>query len=333
MNDTHPTLPIETHIPRIKRPWLWPVIGGCLGFVGGMLDYVLVRSLGVQMSLDGQDVSLGVVLFFAVNIGALGALVGWLRVQRTQLKHQNTHIATQQRALIAKERALVENRSLATIGRLSSGVAHEVRNPLAIIRASASLITEEIPDDQRSHEVACFIRDEVDRLDGFVGRLMDYTRRLEPNPRAITIASLLARQRLLTQAHTRVQSGEITLELPAIGDDVVCMADEDLLERQLLTLLHNALEAATHTVEIRVFHAQSQLVRIEIADDGAGIAEHDRAHIFEPFFTTKSTGTGLGLAMAKKIADLHQHMLHDDPERGLGECGACFTISLKEHSS
>ncbi len=306
------------------------MVGGALGFGGGMLDYFLMRSLGVEMFLDGRDVAIWIVLFFALNLGALGALIGWSRVQRKILRAQNNHITAQQHTLLAKERELVEERSLATIGRLSSGVAHEVRNPLAIIRASASLICEELPETQQSHEVALFICDEVDRLDGFVERLMDYTRKLEPNMRAVSVAHVLERLKHLTAAHDRIMSGDVQLDHEAIDEHITCTADEDLLERQLLTILDNAIDAAAHKVVIRAHHTGHTLHQVDIADDGEGVDEADLANVFEPFFTKKATGTGLGLAMAAKIADLHHHTLSCVAHQGAGPDGegACFVLDV-----
>lgn len=312
-------------------PWPSVCLGAALGFTGGMLDYLLIQALDVQMFIEGGDVTLGVVVCFASNFALLGGLIGWLRVQRLALQRRNARIEAQKDTLLARERALIEERALATLGRLSSGVAHEVRNPLAIIRASASLIVEEISPPQRSHEVACFIRDEVDRLDGFVARLMDFTRPLTPQPREFPLTGLLTRVLDIAHAHLRIRAHEITILTPHIAPTLTCHGDEDLLERQLLIMIHNAIEAAVTHVEIRVVphHDSNRVAHVEIADDGAGVPPNDRPHIFEPFFTTRSSGTGLGLAMAKKIAELHRHTLRYTPGRGVGaeDSGACFTLS------
>ena len=308
------------------RPWL----GFLLGFAAGMADVFFLRALGISMIIDGVDRTLFVVLFFAINFGFLGAVIGVLIDSRRAIRSQADVIAEQYDELEETQRELLESRTLAAVGQLSSGVAHEVRNPLGVIRASASMILEDAEPDSDTADAAEFIREEVDRLSAFVTRLLDFTRPLSLELRPLELDMLLARLEAMTS------SEEASITIHADLDEDISSAidvDEDLLSSLLLGLVQNASRAAGEEgeVEVRVScGAQGGVIFIEVRDDGPGIPDENLERVFEPFFTTHAKGTGLGLAMARKIAGAHGAELVALAGEGLGEhgAGACFRLRL-----
>lgn len=223
----------------------------------------------------------------------------------------------------------MENERLAGIGRLAAGVAHEVRNPLAVIRSSASLLLEGLdPEAEDAHTAGRFITEEVDRLDGFIGTLLDFSRPLAPERAVVELPPLLRRVEILGSDQAARVGFEFAVE-PVEGQ---VEGDEDQLAQALFTLVVNAGEATGAGGRVQLRAAVNGEVAFEVADDGPGVSAESAARIFEPFFTTKARGTGLGLPMAARIAAAHGGALELRPRAGLGPegRGACFRLRLPE---
>ncbi|MCA9542624.1 MAG: hypothetical protein KC620_27195, partial [Myxococcales bacterium] len=147
-------------------PWL----GAGLGCLTGLFDYSLFSLLDVRMMAGDREVTPLIALFYGVSFAIGGWLVGRVAAQRVYIRRQLTAVAE------ARARA-AQSEKLATVGRLAAGVAHEVRNPLAVIKSSAALLAESVPpDDAGLATAATFIQEEVDRLDAFISALLDYSR-------------------------------------------------------------------------------------------------------------------------------------------------------------
>lgn len=317
-----------------------PALGFLLGFAAGMADVFFLRAVGISMMVDGVDRTLAVVLFFAINFGVLGAVIGVLIDSRRAIRAQSHVIEEQYGELEETQRELLESRTLAAVGQLSSGVAHEVRNPLGVIRASASMILEDAEPGSDTEDAALFIREEVDRLSGFVTRLLDFTRPLALDLDAFDLDALIARLEMMTSSEeATITIRDVFAEDTLASEVGAPEVDEDLLLSLLLGLVQNASRAAGDEGEVEVLISsggRDGVILIEVRDDGPGIEEEDLERVFEPFFTTHARGTGLGLAMARKIADAHGATLVALCGQGLGEggAGACFRLKIgaKPHS-
>jgi signal transduction histidine kinase len=208
-----------------------------------------------------------------------------------------------------REAALRER--LSALGRLSTVIAHEVRNPLMIIKSSLSALRREGATATDAREAAREIEEEVARLNRLVDGVLDFARplRLEYSPTDLG--------GLCREAASAVMSGAPDLNL-WVEDTapVTALTDAERLRTVLLNVLGNAKEAAEQR---RAAHGSSRQGRadvsvtvqgvgegraaIVVSDRGPGIPEADLPNLFEPYFTTKRTGTGLGLAIAKNIVD------------------------------
>lgn len=302
-------------LPAIA-PRHWPTLGAVIAGSVSVLDFVLFRALNVDMRWQGHDVTWAVVGFYLVNFAIGGWLLGRVWAQRRQIREQLDALAEAG----AREAQLAR---LAAIGRLAAGVAHEVRNPLAVIKSSTALLAEDAHASADSRTAAGFIDAEIDRLDGFIGSLLDYARPFTADRAPTPITAVLADIHPLAEADAARRG--VIFEAQDRSDGAVGSIDRGLFGQAIVSLLVNAGEAAQRVV----LRAGPGPV-IEVVDDGPGVPEADAAGIFEPFFTTKAQGTGLGLAMAARIVEAHGAAIEVVQGAGLGPNGrgACFRVAL-----
>jgi signal transduction histidine kinase len=320
---------MDTVLPR-RLDWL----GAAAGLALGLLDTWLLGRSGVEMQLDGRDASPLVAFTFASSLTLLGFLAGRLAMARARLRADAVTIRRQQEQLEAKAREAFENEKLAAIGRLAAGIAHEVRNPLGVIRASAAMVREDFAEGDDAHRACGFILEEIDRLDGLIASLLAFARPTTLRVRPAALGEVVGRATHLAEESLRRRSAELVAALDT--PDAALQVDPDLIAQVLLGLVTNAAEAvdAGGRVELRA-HAEPERVVLEVADDGPGVPEADRERVFEPFYTTKAGGTGLGLAMAERIVRAHGGRLRVVPGAGAGPAGegACFELTLPREAT
>jgi signal transduction histidine kinase len=210
---------------------------------------------------------------------------------------------------------------LAALGRLSAGVAHEIRNPLAGIRTTAELLRGRLDGDEDRVRFVDVILEETERLDRIVGSLLQFARPPTPRPRPLDVRSLLDRARQLAAGKAAERGVTIRLDVP---DDLPCPpGDPDQILQVILNLVLNAIEASPTGTAVRVTAGletgvAGEAVRVAIEDRGPGVAPAVRERIFDPFFSTKPGGTGLGLSISQHIVRAHGGMLRlEDTPAGL----------------
>jgi signal transduction histidine kinase len=239
------------------------------------------------------------------------------------LAFENSRLAQDNRQRVRK---LDRAESLAAAGQLAAGLAHEVRNPLTSIRSSVQYVLNSMPEADAKRELLEEVVAEVDRIDQIVDGLLALTRdqRLEPEPTEVT--GLLQRALVLVRAQLSERDIQLTTEIDCPRSTVD--ADADQLQRVLINLLTNAIQAmpqgGTLTVLARVADAQPgsqperELVEIRVCDTGVGIRGEDLERVFDPFFTTKREGTGLGLSICHRIVEQHQGRIRLQSTPGVG---------------
>ncbi|MDE3243131.1 MAG: HAMP domain-containing protein [Nitrospirota bacterium] len=230
---------------------------------------------------------------------------------RRALEESLRTVKTQQEELIRREK-------LASVGQLLAALAHDLRNPLGVIRSSAQLVLEEQQAESVKQEVARYIIEEVDRLTHRINDFLRYARQKPPEPRPVLPRDLA--DAALRQWNAQGSHESIVLDTnfaEALGPVQV---DPDQVKEALVNLLINAQEAMPQggrlTVAARAVE-QGQ-VEIEVADTGCGIAPAHLEHIFEPFFTTKEYGTGLGLTNVKRLIQDNGGFLEVRSQEGTG---------------
>jgi signal transduction histidine kinase len=254
--------------------------------------------------------------FAGLALGGIGlSLVLTFRLARTV-----------RRQAVERERLRTELRRserLAALGKLLAGVAHEVRNPLAGIRAITQLWRRGLGLGEEGFD---HLIDEVDRLEGIVSRLLQFSRAdaqdLAPGD-LNTVAAEAARL-----AEDRAREEGIRVELNLEPDLPPVEMAPPALVQVLRNLTTNALQVMAQggvlRLETHVDHARGT-VSASVADDGPGLSAEVLTHLFEPFFTTKAEGTGLGLAIAREITLAHRGDLRAENRPG---GGAVFTLTL-----
>ncbi len=245
-------------------------------------------------------------------------------MQRTQ--EAAARLAKTNRELRETQASLRRSERLAALGQLTAGLAHELRNPLGTIKASAEMLTKQAAKSRPEvmDEMAGYISSEVDRMNGLVASFLDFARPLGLHPvqadLRVALEDVVRGQAGLAQAHgvavkIQMQDSPLTFDF-----------DPDLLRVALTNLLQNAIQASALGQEVNMQAAASEeKVTITVSDHGSGIEPHHMESIFNPFFTTKPKGVGLGLALVAKIVDEHSGRVDVWSEPGQG---TRFTVVL-----
>lgn len=200
------------------------------------------------------------------------------------------------------EEKLREATALARLGEMAAVIAHEVKNPLAAVRGAVQVIGSRLPGSTSDAAIVKEIIARLDALNDLIQDLLVFAR--PPEPRAVAIDL----NRLIESVVTLLKSdpANATLTITVDGRVPPVHGDATLLTIALQNLLINAAHAVQGRGTIRVtLTAAAGWHHVEIADDGPGIPAEIRAHLFRPFKTTKARGTGLGMATAKRLTELH----------------------------
>jgi signal transduction histidine kinase len=221
------------------------------------------------------------------------------------------------------QKQLVHRERLAALGELSAVVAHEVRNPLGVIFNSLGSLHHLLRPEGDARLLLEVIQEEADRLNRIVGDLLDFARPAEPAIRAEPLERLL--EDSLVAALAQVE-GAVEVHREYDPDVPPVPVDSHQIRQAVLNLAVNALQSMPRggvlTVRTR---CEGPWAVVEVSDSGPGIPADLRPRIFEPFFTTKATGTGLGLAVVRRIAEGHGGTLDLAPP---GPGGATFQLRL-----
>jgi len=204
------------------------------------------------------------------------------------------------------EERLKRTEKLASLGRLSAGIAHEIRNPLSSIKGFAHLFAKKLSYDRELMEYATVMEREVDRLNLIITRFLQCAKPTPLKRRRFKIRELINYLKSLIKEKLKEKNIIFKTDYPK--DDLEIFADFDQLTQLLLNLIINGIEASKEGGELLLsieLSKDKNNIIISVSDKGEGIKEEDLAHIFDPFFSRKRGGTGLGLSIAQKIAEAH----------------------------
>jgi signal transduction histidine kinase len=205
-------------------------------------------------------------------------------------------------SLIRAREALMRAETLATMGRMAAGLAHEIRNPLFIIRSGAEKLRDACPG--HAPEIESYIIEEVDRLNGTLTDYLQFAKNEPGRAAPFDLAETLAK--CVRNVRESIESPAVELMADFEISRAPVAGDEKRLQQAILNVILNARQAIADSGRVRVSLSTSgHEYVVRVTDTGAGIPEKDRSRIFEPFFTTKAQGSGLGLAIAKKTIEDH----------------------------
>jgi PAS domain S-box-containing protein len=236
---------------------------------------------------------------------------------------------------LAQEKALQAER-LAAIGQMMTGLAHESGNALARSQACLEMLVLEVQDRPEALELLGRIQKAQDHLQQLYDEVRNYAAplKLEREPWSL---DAIWRQAWANLA-VRRQGREATLREDVGGLGLHCFGDPFRLEQVFRNVFDNSLAACKGSVELLVRAREARLdgapaVRVEVCDNGPGLSAEQRRRIFEPFFTTKTKGTGLGMAIARRIVEAHGGQITVGPGHALGPTGAEIHITLPRDST
>jgi two-component system, NtrC family, sensor kinase len=224
------------------------------------------------------------------------------------------------------QKAMMQQEKLASVGRLSAGVAHEINNPLTTILTTALLVQEDFKPEDPIYEELEVIAHETLRCRKIVTSLLDFARQSEPHKKKHNLNDVIHQSVLLTRKQAAFN--DIQVEYQPGENIPQLMLDKGQIQQTLINLIINATEATGEGGRIVVTTAYGESensVRITISDNGPGIDTENLDRIFDPFFTTKENGTGLGLAITHGIIEQHGGSIAVESQTGQG---TRFIISL-----
>ncbi len=281
------------------------------------------------------------ILFFFLAAMVVNRFVVENRRQTKRYQALAETLAETNRRLEQAQAEARRSERLAALGQLSAGLAHEIRNPLGVIKGSAEMLTHKLGDSNPlAAELAGYISSETNRLSALVSRFLDFARPLHADTEVQEITPVV--DRALLDVAKVWKGGKIQVTKEYRSGLPLIPLDESLSEQAFVNIIQNAYDAmGEEGGALRVKVATARVngrdgVEVRIEDTGPGIPAELREQIFNPFVTTKKTGVGLGLSIVSKIMDGHDGSIRVEgsvgkqsagqPGDGIRGVGACFVM-------
>ena len=257
----------------------------------------------------------GVSLTLVIRYGRLSRELG---DKTNQLQQRSLELKASYDQLKRAQEQLVRSEQRAMVGELAAVIAHEVRNPLAIVNNAVASLRKQGTRSEDRKTLLEIIDEEMTRLDKLVGRLLNYARPVLPRREVIDLRDLLERSCGLADDKPDVQR---TIRF---GEGVpTVLGDPDLLRQAFENVVTNAVQAIGERGHLEVTVDRWEVhgvkaVRVAFRDDGEGMSREQSSHALSPFFTTRPTGTGLGLPIVGRIVEAHGGLVRIDSQPGGG---------------
>jgi signal transduction histidine kinase len=308
-------------------PWgtlLWTTLASlayCSFLLPALEQYQLTASGFTELAIR--------ILFFYIAAILVNRFVVDSRRQALEQQRLTETLTETNRQLEHAQAEARRSERLAALGQLSAGLAHEIRNPLGVIKGSAEMLAKKMQaSNPLASELAGNISSEVNRVNGLVSRFLDFARPSKLELRAEDVAEIL--ERALKAVREQKPEAGVNVEREFASALPRVMLDAGLCEQMFINLAQNAYESMAGkggTLRVKLAPAQENGragVAIEMQDTGPGVPAELREQIFNPFVTTKAAGVGLGLSIVSKIVDDHRGSIRVTSEPGRGACFRVF---------
>ncbi|MDD5722767.1 MAG: ATP-binding protein [Syntrophales bacterium] len=313
------TAGIEQLLTKMRDRFLWLSSG--LGLLAAIIFYVLSRSLVAplkQLAQAAHDVGKG--------NRDLRVQPGSLPETRNLALAFNSMLDSLERSSNALEDAyqqMIQQKNLAELGKFSMMIAHEVKNPLSIIKSSLDILKEDMSITAENTMVG-YIEDEIRRLNRLIEDFLAFARPSQPIFRRVEINSLIGE--IVTRFEIQKAKFPVQIKVVLLEEPSHIHADPDLIMRVFDNILKNAFEANGDKGFVSVSVSRDGgMLYIGVEDQGGGVEGENMEKIFEPFFTTRSKGTGLGLAYAAQVLRTHGGTIAVENRK---DGGALFRVGL-----
>ncbi|MBL0226135.1 MAG: cache domain-containing protein [Geobacteraceae bacterium] len=311
------------------------------GYIGNLLSRPIRELKGLVQRFSAGERDLRIETSTADEIGELAeefnsmttvlkqreyAIIQLNRNLEAKVQERTAELETKNLLLLKTQEELVRAEKLAAVGELAAGVAHEINNPMAIIRGNAEVLLMDLESGNPSREEAEIIAQQVARVDRIVGNLLTFARQQRIALHPVAVNQLL--EEILRQIRHHVPLDGIEIRREFCSDATEIEGDENQLRQVFTNLIVNAVQSMDHqgTLTVRtIIDNTVSICRIEIGDTGYGIPPERLKDIFTPFFTTRQTGTGLGLSVSYGIVNNHGGRIDVLSNPGKG---SLFTVSL-----
>lgn len=324
----------HTHHNVYRRMYYIPIIVSAFffGLRGGLVSSAIVSLIYIPHAfllkhhLDPAshlDKVMEIILYNAV-----GAITGLLVMRERKL---NERLKQSMEEQSETEKKLQTAQHFASLGHLTSGIAHEIRNPLGAIRGVLDILSNDYPEGTKKRELLEIAVCESDRLNAKLKELLEYAKPSEPQKIRIPIGELSKRACSLLEQEFEKRG--VSLGYCDSGGETEVFCDPEQIHQVIINILLNALQAVGENGKVSVSHAVNSikgedLSDIRISDDGPGIPAAVMPKIFEPYFSTRKEGTGLGLALAQRIVHNNGGFIEVESIEGKG---SLFIVSLRKY--
>jgi signal transduction histidine kinase len=314
----------------------WATLGWTMLASAAYCSYLYPALQEYEITEENYELLAIRILFFFLAAMVVNRYVVESRRQTKRYQETAETLAETNQRLEQAQAEARRSERLAALGQLSAGLAHEVRNPLGVIKGSAEMLSQKLgQSDPLTTELAGYISSETNRLSGLVTRFLDFARPLHAELVPKDITAVL--DRALNDVAKLWKGTAIQVEKNYQPNLPLVALDESLCEQAFLNLVKNAYDAMSASggrLRMRVAKSDASErkgVEVRIEDTGPGIPPELREQIFNPFVTTKKDGVGLGLSIVSKIIDGHHGSIRvEDARERAGEgkqaTGACFVV-------
>lgn len=262
------------------------------------------------------------ILFFYLAAVLVNRFASENRRQVRKYQELSEQLEETNRQLRRAEADARRSERLAALGQLSAGLAHEIRNPLGVIKGSAEMLNQKVEaSNPLARELAGYIGTEVNRLNSLVTRFLDFARPSHLELCATQLSDLV--ERVLESVHNQFPDSQVDVERRYAPSTPDVQIDPQLSEQIFVNLVTNAYQAMEGRGRLTITIApESQNGRagvgVVVEDSGPGVPSESREQIFNPFFTSKKEGVGLGLSIVAKIVDDHRGSIRLESPPGQG---------------
>ena len=318
-------------------PWgtlAWTVVASA-----AYCSYIYPALQEYEITPEGYGLLTIRILFFFLAAMVVNRFVVENRRQIKRYQELAETLAETNRRLEQAQEEARRSERLAALGQMSAGLAHEIRNPLGVIKGSAEMLHQKLDESNPlAAELAGYISSETNRLSALVTRFLDFARPMRAELTSQQVTTVLERALQAVSFARKDEESRVRIErqyqpnLPAVP------LDEGLCEQAFVNLIQNAYDAMAGCDGIlRLSTATAKSsdrdgVEVRIEDTGPGIPEALREQIFNPFVTTKKTGVGLGLSIVSRIVDSHHGTIRLENAGQTQRHGASFVLFFPENA-